>query len=303
MSVVGSNERLAILMIAIGARPWSRATSELFRDYAKKCGATFILQTEEPSEEEFPLPAMPDEPGRAHKRVYALKAFLPWRLMAVEGYDRVLVVDDSCCVKHDAPNVFDFVEQGGVGLTGTSHAHAELSFKDIRKYLKARGEPAITYDPEYYMNSGVMVYTRGMADAISPDRILAAREMLFAWFPHQTLTYYLLNSAKVPQTLLPKAFNRLPASTLAPEEWVNMTDATPYLSDDDDTYIYHVTGAFKRRDALIPSLALHLLAQTDPDRARAVAATIPPPSDIAVTPPAAPSIGKRIARKLRSLVR
>lgn len=303
MGVAGSNERLAILMIAIGARPWSRATSELFRDYANKCGATFILQTEEPSEADFPLPAMPDSPGRAHKRVYALKAFLPWRLLAQEGYDRVLVVDDSCCVKHDAPNVFDFIEPGAVGLTETSHAHAELSFKEIRKYLKARGEPEIPYNPEHYMNSGVMLYTRGMADAISPERILAAREMLFAAYPHQTLTYYLLNSAKVPLTILPKAFNRLPASTLPPGEWTNMTDATPYLREDDDTYIYHVTGAFKRREVLIPSLALHLLARTDPERARAVAATMPPPSEVTPAPVAPPSIARRIARKLRSLVR
>lgn len=51
MSVAGSNERLAIAMIAIDARPWSRVMSELFRDDVRRCGATFILQAEGPSGE------------------------------------------------------------------------------------------------------------------------------------------------------------------------------------------------------------------------------------------------------------
>lgn len=305
MSLPGStNEQRAILMIAIGSRPWSIVTSELFRDYAARCGAAFILQNDLPSEQDFSLPALPDKPGRAHKRVYASKAYLPWRLLEQEGYDRVLVVDDSCCVKQDAPDIFELVKPGACGFTETSHAHAELSFKEIRKFLKARGEPDIPYVPEHYMNSGVMLYTKPMAKALAPERILEASDMLFAAYPHQTLTYYLLNSANVPLTTLPKAFNRLPAADLPPAEWAGMTDVTPYIGDHDDTYIYHVTGAFKRRDVLIPSLALHLLAQSDPQKAQALSAAMPAPASASPDPGTASPVtaAKRTLRRLASML-
>lgn len=260
-----ASERRLILMIAIGQRPWAPITAALFERYAHDvCSADFRLDTALPGPVEFPLPDMPDHPGRPHKRVYAAKAFLPWRAMAQDGYDRVLVVDDSCCVTPDAPDVFARAARGACGYTQTSAVHAEMSFETIRAFVRAKGEADVPYDPAFYMNSGVMLYDRTFVDALALDRIVAARDLLFAAYPHQTLSYYLLRRGGVPMTLLPKSFNRLPASQLPPKRWAAMTDVVPHLGNGDDTFIYHVTGAFKHRDRVIPALACHLLSRVDP---------------------------------------
>jgi len=193
------------------------------------------------------------------KLAYACKAYLPWRYLEREGYDRVMVVDDTCVVRAGTPNVFDLVPYGSCGYTRTSDSHAEESFETIRDFVGKTGLPSVTFDPRRYMNSGVMVYDRSMAAALHPEKIRAAASLLFARFPNQTLMYYLLGSGQVPQHELPKAFNAMPALNLPAEERKMLKDVRPHVQD--GVFIYHLSAFYGHRRELLRQLCDLFLAE------------------------------------------
>lgn len=256
-----ADEKRAIVMLSIGNRGWARKSSATFARYAAVVGADMHLITEFPSSAEFPFPALPDSPGRKMKLAYACKAFFAWKFLEVEGYDRVAVVDDTCCVRAGAPDIFEAVPRGACGYTGTSGSHAELSFDVIKRFVKKNGLPDIDYESRLYMNSGVMVYDSSFKEALHKDKICEASDLLFAKYPNQTLTYYLLRRAGVPMTRISKSFNSIPAMRLPKEARRMISDISPYVTD--ATYIYHVTGAFKNRGAVVEQLSDILLRAWD----------------------------------------
>ena len=256
-----ADEKRAIVMLSVGNRGWARKSSATFARYAAVVGADMHLITEFPSATEFPFPALPDSPGRKMKLAYACKAYFAWKFLEIEGYDRVAVVDDTCCVRAGAPDIFEAVPRGACGYTGTSGSHAELSFDVIKKFVKKHGLPDVDYETRLYMNSGVMVYDSSFKDALHKDKICEAADLLFAKYPNQTLTYYLLRRAEVPMTRISKSFNSIPAMRLPKDSRRAITDISPFVTD--ATYIYHVTGAFKNRGAVVEQIADILLRTWD----------------------------------------
>lgn len=254
-----SERKKAIAMISIGDRPWSKKSGATFKHYCDRIGAEFQIIDSYPSQEAFPLPDMPDSPGRKHKRAYACKAYFAWDLLENQGFSSVVVVDDTCCVSPLAPDIFAAVPAGHCGFTGTSALHAEMSFETIRKYLRARDLEDVPYRTDRYMNSGVMVYDEASRLALHKDRIVEAADLLYARYPNQTLTYYLLQRAGVPMVRMSKAFNSLPASDIPKSERKQLTDIARHLRD--DIFIYHVTGSFGNRQLIVEQIATHLLAQ------------------------------------------
>lgn len=249
--------RNAIVMVSIGDRPWRSAAAKTFEAYGRKCNADFYLETSFPRDFEFP--PLPDQPGRPNKAAYACKSYFGWRYL--ESHPMVLVVDDTCCVRRSTPDVFSLVSQGACGFTQTSPQHAEKSFGTIRRFVAEQGLADIPYVANEYMNSGVMVYDRLMRDAIGPDRINFAAELLFATYPHQTLTYFLLKSAEVPCCILPKAFNSFPAMNLPSSVRRNLADVRPYLTK--SKYIYHVSAGYTHRAALVQQVSEEFLSEAE----------------------------------------
>jgi len=252
-----SPEKRAIVMIAIGDRPWSTASARTFAHYAREVGADLHLVTEDPPPADFPLADLADRPGRRDKRAYAAKAFYAWKFLEPGAYDRVLVLDDSCLVRRGAGNLFELAPPGACGFTGTSASHAEQSFEVIRQYCTARDLALPILDPGCYMNTGVMLYDRAFREALSPDRICEAADLLFAPYPNQTLTYYLLQRAGVEMFRMPKSYNTIPAMKLGPAARSLLDDISGFVSR--DIQIYHLTSAFKNRGALVDQLAGILL--------------------------------------------
>jgi hypothetical protein len=253
------NHKSAIVMISIGKRPWAESCAETFKHYSETCSASLHIETETPSKDEFPFPDLPDKPGRNRKIAYACKAYFVWKYLVDHGFDRVAIIDDTCCVRAGTPSIFDVVPFGMCGYTRTSGAHAEDSFEVIRAFIKERGESEISYDATRYMNSGVMVYDRTMREAFHKERICRSASLLFARFPNQTLTYYLLRSGQIPQHELPKKFNTMPALGLAEEQRRELNDIRPYLKD--GICIYHLSALYRNRASLLAQLTEILLRE------------------------------------------
>lgn len=248
----------AVVMVSIGRRPWVRSSAATFERYAEKYGLDLIRPTELPSFVEFPLPDLPDSPGRKNKAAYVCKQFFAWKALA--DYDRVAVVDDTCLVRPVAPSFFDVVPYGHCGYTHTDPKMAEESFGAIRQFIADNGEDEIRYDPALYMNSGVMVYDRTMRDALSPERIARCAPMLFSKFPDQAVVYYLLQRAKVPMHRMDKRMNTVPGLDLPSEDRRNMVDPSPYF---ERAFIHHITGVYRNRRKVIEHLSRMCLAEWD----------------------------------------
>lgn len=244
-----------VLILSAGERPWISIVEKMGRDYAERCGADFVIERNLPTAEEFNLPPLPDEPGRKNKLVYAAKAYLPWKYLS-NGYDRVLMLDDSCCIKKNAASLFDLVPEGHTGLAPTGLEHGLDSFNFIENETRESKLPAVkAYNTEKYGNTGVVLYDKTALNALAPEKIIAARKLLFAKRPHQTLFYYLMQRGKVPISMFSMNFNRVPGTGLglSSQKRRLLKDVKEFY--DSKVRIYHVTGFFKYREKLIRSIA------------------------------------------------
>ena len=251
----------AIVMISIGDRPWADASFATFQRYAKKFDADAHLLKEDVPLSEFDLGEFRKTKSRPNKRAYALKSYIPWKFMA-EGYDKVVLVDDSCSVHPYATSIFEEVPEGHIGYTRTNAIHAQISFDMIADFQSSNGEELIELNPKHYANSGVVVYDRKFMDAFDPKLIFEAKELLYNRYPHQTLLYYLVKKSKVPVKMIPKKFNSMPGIHL--EKPVRATlDSIEGLLDLEKTFISHYPGSYKKREILIQKTSLEFLRMWD----------------------------------------
>jgi hypothetical protein len=244
-------EKRAILMISVGDdRPWAIAVAELAALYAKKCEAQFFLIDHLPSSAALPIGPLPDAPGRRNKLAYAAKCFFPWRYMTEHGFDRVLVLDDSCCIRPSCPDIFELVPGDAVGFTRTSSTHFASSLEMIQNVFPTADAGEFT--KTRYMNGGFILYHSGMREAMSPERIVHAKNLLSAKFPQQTLLLYLLQSKETKMHEIDKSFNRTLGYQMSPRERSRLIEPDPFIED--NTYVYHITSSFKYRAQIIKRL-------------------------------------------------
>src|SRR5262245_32921619 len=164
----------AILMISIGNRPWVHVCAETFKLYAARCDSDFCLETELPTKEDFDFPAMNDTPGRKFKIASASKAYFVWKYLCELGCEQLIVVDDTCCVRPTAVNLFEAISVGSCGGKKTARDHAEDSFNYIRNFIQDNDLEPLEYDRADYVNGGLMVYDKSMIYAFQPEKIIAA---------------------------------------------------------------------------------------------------------------------------------
>ncbi|WP_310196980.1 hypothetical protein [Ancylobacter sp. 3268] len=242
-----------IVVISIGNRPWFASCLSWMERYAKRCKADLRIIESTPSRVEFPFPDLPDKPGRPHKFEYAMKQYCVGKLMD-EGYSNVLMLDDTCIISPTAPDLFSIVEPGRCGYTHTSRDHAEDSFRVIQAETARNGWEEVAYDPALYANTGVMLYDAVYSPAFLAKNIIEAAPLLFARYPHQTLSYYLLRKYDVSMQRIDKRFNN---STL----FVNEPGTDWRDSELTDSFIYHVTGFWKEDREEVVNVVLNKLAE------------------------------------------
>lgn len=244
-------EKRAIVVPSFGERPWVALTEANVRQYAEKIGADMHVVTDSRYLEALAL-NFKEGSGRKNKRAYALKQYLPG--VFLQEYDRVVLMDDTCLIAKDCPDIFSACSSEVCGYTGTSRAHAEKSFNEIKNFINDRNLQHIEYDPERYMNSGVMVYGKKCLPALCPREIALASPLLQADYPHQTISYYLLNKFRIPMSKLDQRFNC--SMMLEESEYDRNMDELPSLIK--KAWIYHFTGFWKNRSSLIRQLAERL---------------------------------------------
>lgn len=251
---VPMRSKRAILVLSVGDRPWVSSACLTWQNYADKCNADLIVERELPSLEEFPLDELPDKPGRANKRAYACKAYLPWKYLK-KGYEQVLMLDDTCCVSKEADNIFELAPKDCVALTRTGVEHALESFRYIVERAKKEKLPFINnFNTLDYGNTGVVLYNKSNIDALSPEKIIKASSLLFNKLPHQTLFYYLMRTGKVPFKMLSGDFNKVPGinAGITLDERKNLKEIGDLF--DENIQIYHITGMSRNRRSLIEDI-------------------------------------------------
>lgn len=244
--------KLAVVMMSLGDRPWARNAFGTFEVYASRYGIdAFFIATDDAADLRYTEPI--GASGRPNKRAYALKSYYAWRFLSHYGYDKVLMVDDTCVIHPESPNIFAEQPTAEVVFTTTSRHHAERSHRHIMSTSLA-GDVPPTVAQNRYANSGVVIYDKRALHAFAPDQIVGAGELLTAKYPHQTLLYYLVEKHALEVGLIPKKWNRLPGLDLPRVSRSVLRSAREYV-DVENNYLMHFTGGYKYRGELVEDLA------------------------------------------------
>lgn len=239
-------------MMSLGDRPWARSAFGTFEVYAKLHGLDAFFISDDDAHD-LPYSEPETRRGRPNKRAYALKSYFAWRYLEHHGYDKVLMVDDTCVIHPDSPNIFNEHPGADVVFTTTSKHHARRSHLHILATPLASHVGLLVHH-ERYANSGVVIYDKQASHAFEPEEIVGAQELLTAKYPHQTLLYYLVEKHGLEVGLISKKWNRLPGLELAREDRAELRTVRDYV-DAENNYLMHFTGGYKHRGVLVEDLA------------------------------------------------
>lgn len=252
----------AIVMISIGLRPWRKYTSGTFKRYCDQHGFDFYLVTDEQELVGPRLAGIEEIKGRRNKHVYAGKTFLAWKYITEKGYQRIAIVDDSCSIRPDCPNLFDIVPFGFLGGVQSGIKHAKESFDFIAQHRNQVMLPK--FDAKDYVLSGILIYSQDIEPVIAPSEIEKNADLLNCNMPHQTLTYYLCKAQNYPIYLMDEAFLRLPQPDCFQRQRRLIKNVTSnQLSSG---YIWAVSGVYRHRYLVVTDISIKLLYRWDKER-------------------------------------
>lgn len=243
-----TNNNRAIICLSVGNdRLWASKTTERMKEYCSKIKSDFYLIDSDIGKEIAIIKDMKPKPGRKNKYPYALKAYVIWKYL--QKYQKVLYLDDSCCISKTATNIFDIVPEGYCAYANDDKF--DISFKDIKRYIN--NSTNIKFDSSLYMNSGIMIFDQIHKDIFCPNNILKHKDLLFSMQPNQTLTYYLLQLYQAKTFLLPSSFHTVPGKgIISDKERRQIKTVKGFIND--DIHFYHITGLYKNRYDVISDL-------------------------------------------------
>ena len=108
-----------------------------------------------------------------------------------------------------------------------------------------------------YINGGVLVWTQGVRNYISPTYIDKYRQFFLSAYVEMAYLAYIIQTEKLPLIRLTDAYNKMNfIGALTPKDKLTRSyDLKKDMLKDDRVYIYHVTGFYKHRFELVHSLA------------------------------------------------
>ena len=226
--------KLAIVIVSIGNRPWLELTFPTVLAYAASVGAIPFLFDTLPTKSEFPIPDLPERPGRRNKLAYAMKLYLPAKLLG--EFDRVICMDDSCLITKETPDLFKILKKGHVaGVPEPGGYGREHCIKATLNTVDRHAGRLISGNAPYF-NGGLMIYDKSYLDLCSPERIIANRELLLCGFLDQAMNHFFFCSGGARTQTLPQEFNSI-------NIFEGERSSVCLLSDPlESAYIYHVTG-------------------------------------------------------------
>ena len=193
-----------ILTGSLGNRPFKKYSYYSMYEYAKKVDADVHIC----SDITIPDDLNNFKIGRNNNKAYLKK--LLWVKEALERYDKVLWLDDTCYINPICPNLFEQVPAGYVAAVPNS-IHLDISFF-MQNYSELMFRTGLDYfDIESCFNSGVVVYTKEMKHLFDNDN-LTDKFSKVAWmshWPEQMVLCYLIVKLNIPRIILDSKYNRM----------------------------------------------------------------------------------------------
>ena len=132
-------------------REWTELTHPLFKKYAEKCGADFIVLSE-------PAPFLTSD-HQPHYRILRIYDLL-------EKYDRILHLDTDMLINEDCPNLFEVVPENMIGIVfedvGSRQADRRMKMAEMQFHWGDVGWRT------GYTNAGTFVLSKEHRDVFLP---------------------------------------------------------------------------------------------------------------------------------------
>tara|TARA_Y100000385_G_scaffold264240_1_gene297443 strand:- start:1226 stop:2044 length:819 start_codon:yes stop_codon:yes gene_type:complete len=250
-----------VLTVSLGDRPFKKFTIDSQQKYAKRIGADFKCIEDfkvDPKYNNIQL-------GRGGNTSYLIKLLVIQE--ALEKYDRVIWLDDTCVVSSNTPNLLDIVPSELFAAHNEGILEwvmADKQTKDL--YEKNNIQNIIT--SQNYFNSGVMVISKAHKPIFNSETIIDLGEAghFKNAYPEQTYLNYMISKYRVGFFALPSIFNRMAVNLEEFEgERVNYETFTPMqtrlaellenfnflnkvntkVGKLNGAYIYHITSMYK----------------------------------------------------------
>ena len=202
---IESNTKFAILCISIGNEhnDLFKINKPTLEAYSRRIGADLIVCNNIDYDDEFKA----TNTYRNNIICYVAKAFEVFKLL--HKYDRVLLLDDSCFIKDNCPDLFKIVPYDSVGgFVEPDYAKA-INQVNLNKLLVNHSIKNVNV--KKYVNSGIMVFSKCHQYLLSKERILENLHCFSNFYPHQTYLIKMFMDYDVNVFDIGNKFNFMPA--------------------------------------------------------------------------------------------
>lgn len=174
---------------------------------------------------------------------------------ALEKFDRVLLLDDSCLVSHTAPDIFEQVPRNQIGAFPESERADFRSYNYDKKFILKKKKININ---EYY-NTGVLLVSKHQREIFSPRNLSKNLELFKSKYPDQAYFSYISAIEKTNVNKLHDEWNFMPVFDYSNDSNRQLTELpNDHLRLVRQKHIIHVTGYYKKRDKIIEQINLAL---------------------------------------------
>lgn len=169
--------RHAVVSLRVPGADWVRLTRPSIESYAERFGLEVVdLETKGLNLEVLRW-------RRRHRNLH-LEKFQIFEIL--EEYDRVLYLDADILVHPKAPNVFEVVPEGSIGVVN-EQINAEQSKREQEWRRMQRRLGKLDETPQRYFNAGMLVVSRDHRELFNYKRLTFAGGR---WPDQNTLNYY-----------------------------------------------------------------------------------------------------------------
>jgi lipopolysaccharide biosynthesis glycosyltransferase len=171
---------------------------------------------------------------------------------ALSKHDKVLLLDDSCLITKEAPNIFDLISKNALAAYPESERAEFLSHRHDRDFiLKKRGIKI-----RQYFNTGVLLAHASTRELFSPRNIYRNIDLFQSSYPDQAYFNYIVNSRNIKVTALTENWNYIPISHYADNKNRKLSALPEGILEVllKQNFI-HITGYYKYRGRIIEQIS------------------------------------------------
>jgi lipopolysaccharide biosynthesis glycosyltransferase len=169
----------------------------------------------------------------------------------LEIYERVCLLDDTCFIRPDCPNIFDIVPPDSVGGFNEMTLEDFSSHKIDRRFIKEKKGD----DIRFYLNVGVLVVSKAQSDLFGLKNIVEHIELFESPYPTQCYLNFMLHRNEIPVHHLDRSYNFVPVFDYLSQKSRKMKRLKPkQVKTCKNNFIVHVTGYYSFRERILRQL-------------------------------------------------